>query len=174
MKILRDYLRLSLFCFCLLLGIQIPAFVDQYGKRVDAHLIEARQALAGFQVTADKYFAGSLARLLSHYKSSNDVVFQHDATNIAFIIDRVSLLEAEQVAMQKMAVWQTWHVLTASDKQVRQETQDNFSYVIPLNPQALVWGLSAAVLLAIVCDTLLACLGLLFFRRSRANPPASP
>ena len=40
-KLSTDYLRIILFCGGLLMGIQIPAVVDQYAKRIDAHLIEA-------------------------------------------------------------------------------------------------------------------------------------
>ena len=35
-KLCADYLRIILFCGGLLIGIQIPAVVDQYAKRIDA------------------------------------------------------------------------------------------------------------------------------------------
>ena len=62
---LRAYLRLVLFALGLLIGVQAPGFVDQYSKRVSAHYIEAKKNFAGFQHTADAYFGGSMAALVS-------------------------------------------------------------------------------------------------------------
>lgn len=92
-KLCADYLRIILFCGGLLTGIQIPALVDQYAKRIDALLIEAQDVFAGFQETADCYFEGNIQDLFSHYKSSNDAVFKNDASNILFISNRVSYLK---------------------------------------------------------------------------------
>lgn len=39
----RSYLRLLLFTLGLLLGVQVPGFIDDYAKRVDAHRLEAAQ-----------------------------------------------------------------------------------------------------------------------------------
>ena len=71
-KFCIDYLRLILFCSGLLIGIQVPAVVDQYEKRIDAHLTEALQVLAGFKQTADRYFNGSVEELVKHYENSDD------------------------------------------------------------------------------------------------------
>jgi len=84
-RLCTDYLRIILFCSGLLIGIQIPAVVDQYAKRIDAHLTEVLDIFAGFQQTADRYFEGNIQDLISHYKSSDDAVFKNDATNILFI-----------------------------------------------------------------------------------------
>lgn len=40
---LRSYLRLVLFTAGLLIGVQIPGFISDYSKRVEAHLIEAQK-----------------------------------------------------------------------------------------------------------------------------------
>ena len=42
---LLSYLRLVLFAIGLLVGVQVPGFINDYAKRVEAHLIEARQQL---------------------------------------------------------------------------------------------------------------------------------
>jgi len=75
MTIVRDYLRLILFAAGLLTGVQVPAFVDQYQKRLDAHMLEAKQSLSGFQQTADRYFAGDVQPLITHYRNNQDKVF---------------------------------------------------------------------------------------------------
>lgn len=48
----RSYLRLLLFTFGLLAGIQVPGLVKDYSQRVEAHLFESREALDGFRQTA--------------------------------------------------------------------------------------------------------------------------
>jgi hypothetical protein len=46
---LLSYLRLVLFAAGLLIGVQVPGFINDYAKRVEAHLIEAQTGLRGFQ-----------------------------------------------------------------------------------------------------------------------------
>ena len=46
---LLSYLRLVLFAAGLLIGVQVPGFISDYAKRVEAHLIEAQTGLSGFQ-----------------------------------------------------------------------------------------------------------------------------
>ncbi len=72
----RSYLRLVLFTLGLLLGVQVPGFIDDYAKRVDAHRLEAAQNIQGFQQTAGQFFNGSLEELVRHYRSNSDPVFQ--------------------------------------------------------------------------------------------------
>ena len=45
---LLSYLRLVLFAAGLLIGVQVPGFINDYAKRVEAHLIEAQAGLSGF------------------------------------------------------------------------------------------------------------------------------
>ncbi len=123
-KLCADYLRIILFCGGLLIGIQIPAVVDQYAKRIDAHLTEALDVFAGFQQTADRYFEGNIQDLISHYESSDDPVFKNDATNILFISNRVTHLKSEQIALKQSALMRTAHVLFFPDHKIFQHTLD--------------------------------------------------
>jgi hypothetical protein len=56
---LLSYLRLLLFTFGLLAGVQVPGFIKDYSQRVEAHLIES-QALDGFR-QPPSVFQGRLA-----------------------------------------------------------------------------------------------------------------
>lgn len=154
-KLCNEYLRLVLFCSGLLIGIQIPAVVDQYAKRVDAHLTEALVILAGFQQTADRYFNGSIQDLVNHYKNSDDVVIKSDAQNIQFIADRVSLLKSEAQALQQPAPFRVMHVLITPDRKIIQETMQQYSYMILISPEALLWGLLSGFLAAALLEGLL-------------------
>lgn len=145
-------MRLGIFAVGLLVGVQVPGFVDQYEKRVSARLDEAKQNLAGFQFTADRYFSGNIQSLISYYKASDDVVFQQDAISIQSIYARVSLLEKETHLLSGNQVSQAWHVLAKSNSQLMEETIGSYSYSVLLNPFALVWGICGALILALLLD----------------------
>ena len=151
-KLFIDYFRLILFCSGLLIGIQVPAVVDQYEKRIDAHLSEALQILAGFQQTADRYFDGSVQNLVKHYENSDDPVFNNDARNIRFISERVATLQAEAETLQQHALWRVLHVVTSPDKQIIQQTMQQYSYMILIDPQALIWGVICGFLIATLLE----------------------
>jgi hypothetical protein len=141
--------------------------VDQYAKRIDAHLTEVLDIFAGFQQTADRYFEGNIQDLISHYKSSDDAVFKNDATNILFISNRVTHLKLEQIALEQSALMRTVHVLFSADSKVFQQTLEQYSYMILINPQALIWGLSSGFLMASFFDLLFYAVGYSF--RYRKN-----
>lgn len=172
MRIIKDYLRLIVFTFGLLVGVQIPAVVDQYAKRVDAKLIESSQNLAGFQQTANRYFAGDINKLLAHYMASDDDVFKQDASNIQFIVKRVTLLKKEIDILQQGALAGTFHVVFQHDNSIMHETLEQYTYMLILQPKALLWGISIAVSLSILIDGLLTSLigcGRLITRSKKIN-----
>ena len=151
-RLFRDYLRLAIFAAGLLVGVQVPGFVDQYEKRVSARLDEAMQNMAGFQFTADRYFSGSIERLIAHYKASNDVVFRQDAESIQSIYARVNLLQKEAQMLSGNQLSQAWHVLVKSNSQLLDETIESYSYSVLLNPFALIWGVCCALIVALFLD----------------------
>jgi len=155
----RSYLRLLLFTFGLLAGIQVPGLVNDYTQRVEAHLFESRQALDGFKQTAERFFNGDLQALLRHYRSSDDPVFNSDANSIESLMIRNELLENEWQALQGSWVSRTWHVLVQPDPQMREETLKGYSYQILLVPEAIGWGIGAGFVLAFVVESLLLGLG---------------
>lgn len=151
---IRDYLRLILFTFSLLLGIQVPAFIEQYQLRVDAHLVEARLNLAGFQLTADRYFNGNIERLIAHYKASEDQVFRSDAQSIEQINLRVKTLEVQWQNLQKGAILRAYYVLTQQGSELMNETFAQYNYTVPLNLAALLWGVSLAFISTYISELL--------------------
>lgn len=168
LHVVAQYLRLILFSVGLLIGMQLPAVVDQYSKRVHAHFVEAEQNLAGFQQTADAYFSGSIESLVSHYQSSDDKVFQKDAANIQFIFERVQVLNNEMKLLEQSALFRTFHVVFGYDKKLMNETMQHYSYALLLNPQALLWGIAIAFCLAFFAELLLRLLLQVIIRRRRS------
>ena len=66
----RSYLRLLVFAFGLLVGVQVPGLVDDYGKRVAAQRAESEESLLGFRETAARFFNADLNALGAHYRAS--------------------------------------------------------------------------------------------------------
>jgi len=93
--ILRGYIRLLTFACGLLVGIQVPSYLDQYQKRVDAHFLEVSSNISGFQATADLLFDGDMELLIAYYENSNDRVFEEDSNSIRNIYDRYNLILSE-------------------------------------------------------------------------------
>ena len=152
---LRAYLRLVLFALGLLAGIQAPGFVDQYSKRVSAHYIEATKSFAGFQRTANLYFGGSVEALIAHHESSPDAVFKDEAKSVAAIYVRLKELTLELNAMSRSLISRIFHVAFKPDKEILDETITAYSYTVPLNQEAILCGLIAALLLALLVESLL-------------------
>lgn len=169
---LRSYLRLILFTCGLLLGVQVPGLINDYSQRVQAHLLESKEGLKGFQQTAQRFFNGDLDALVRHYRASDDPVFNSDANSIESLLSRNRMLEAEWQALQGGVLSRTLHVLTGPDPAIRQETLDGYSYQILLTPEAATWGLSCAVLFALLVESLFLLIGWVIMggRRKAVQP----
>ncbi|WPC03724.1 DUF2937 family protein [Pseudomonas benzenivorans] len=145
---LRSYLRLALFALGLLVGVQVPGFIDDYGKRVEAHRLESEQGLKGFRETARRFFKDDLQALVAHYRVSDDPVMRSDARSVGDLVERARFLEREQRAMRGAWYAQVWHLATAADGELLEETYQAYRYQVLLAPQAIAWGIACALLLA--------------------------
>jgi len=143
---------LVLFAAGLLLGIQVPSFMDQYQQRIDAHFREVSINITGFQDTADRLFSGDLESLIAYYRKSNDEVFQRDAASIQLIVDRYNQITTEQTALQGNMAASAWHIAFVSDRKFFNEAMEQYSYTVPLNSIAIQWGLALAVLSILAVD----------------------
>ncbi|WP_375738908.1 DUF2937 family protein [Pseudomonas boanensis] len=155
----RSYLRLILFTFGLLVGVQVPGFIDDYAKRVEAHRLEAEQGLKGFRATAKRFFKGDLDALVAHYRVSDDPVMRSDAQSVSSLVSRAQLLEREWRAMQGPWYLRAWHVVLGADPELRKETLAAYNYQVLLAPEAIAWGLGAGLLLAWLVESQFVLLG---------------
>ncbi|NBB58649.1 DUF2937 family protein [Pseudomonas sp. ODNR1LW] len=145
---LLSYLRLVLFAAGLLIGVQVPGFINDYAKRVEAHLIEAQAGLSGFQNTANQFFKGDMQALVAHYRASEDPIFRSDADSLGNLLTRQVALDKQFQAMQGPWYIRFLQVVLAADADIRKETWNGYSYQILLTPEAMVWGMSGALLLS--------------------------
>jgi hypothetical protein len=145
---LLSYLRLVLFAAGLLIGVQVPGFINDYAKRVEAHLIEAQTGLSGFQGTANQFFKGDMHALVNHYRASEDPIFRSDADSLSAMLTRQLALDKQFQAMQGPWYIRVLQVALAADPDIRKETWNGYSYQILLTPEAMIWGMSGALLLS--------------------------
>lgn len=154
-SLIRGSARLLIFAAGLLLGIQLPAFVEQYSQRVDAHYLEVRANISGFQATADLLFAGDLDALVTYYRNSGDNVFSRDADSVALIVSRFRRLQAEQQSLAGDSLSRVLHVIFAADPEFIDETIGQYSYTVPLNGLAILWGAVVALGFTLLLDLLM-------------------
>jgi len=152
---LLSYLRLVLFAVGLLVGVQVPGFISDYAKRVEAHLIEAQTGLRGFDATAQQFFNGDLQALVAHYRASDDPVFRSDADSLSTLLNRQLALDKQFQAMQGPWYIRFLQVVLAADPDIRKETWNGYSYQILLTPEAMIWGMSGALLLSFGIECLI-------------------
>jgi hypothetical protein len=164
-----NYLRLIVFSLGLLVGVQVPGFVDQYAKRVSAHHSEVAKNVAGFQETADRYFSGSLEALIAHHVASADRAFRDEAGSIRQMYDRLTALTAELAALRGPLIKQIVHVAFHPNREILDETRSEYTYTVTLRPAAVVSGLTTGAVLAVVVEALF--LGLVHLLRPRRGPP---
>ncbi|WP_322846250.1 DUF2937 family protein [Pseudomonas sp. B33.4] len=151
---LLSYVRLVLFAAGLLIGVQVPGFINDYAKRVEAHLIEAQTGLRGFQGTAEQFFKGDMQALVAHYRASEDPVFRSDADSLSTLLSRQIALDKQFQAMQGPWYIRFLQVVLAADPDIRKETWNGYSYQILLTPEAMIWGMSGALLLSLGIECL--------------------
>lgn len=168
---LRGYLRLVVFTVGLLIGVQVPGFIDQYAKRVSAHYIEAEHNFAGFQQAANQYFNGDVEALVAHHLASPDAVFKGEAKTIGDLFARIRALAAELDALKGPSVSRLIHIVVNPNRDILQETVAAYSYTVPLSPDAILYGVSAGLVLSLGIELVLAgLLALIWRRRWRAIP----
>ena len=154
--ILYRYLMILVACISLLIGLQIPNFVDQYQKRVDAHLREVTVNLLPFQEIANKYFNGDIGKLIELHRNSEVKPFQEEGLAIEKMVARKLRFEADMAALQASLPVKALNILLHGDKEILDEAMGQYSYSVPLNQDALVFGVCVALAILLLLELLLA------------------
>lgn len=158
MSVIYRYLMIIVACVSLLIGLQVPSFVDQYHKRVDAHLREVIVNLQPFVEIATKYFDGDMEKLLALHRNSEAQPFKEEGKAIEQMLQRKAHFEAELTALNTDLAHRALHVLMHSDQQLREEALAQYSYTVPLDIPALAFGAGTAIAVLLIVELLLALL----------------
>lgn len=169
MSFLYRYLLIFLACLGLLLGIQVPSYVDQYGKRLDAHLVEVKTDLKGYQDIADRDFGGSMEALIRRHRESHDMIFRDEAEPIEKMYLRLLHFQDQSQGLDTRLPGQVWYLLRYGDHDLLRETWAHYSYTIPLDSLAIYSGFAAAAIVVLVLEILAALALLLTGGRRRGG-----
>lgn len=161
MDFIYRYLMIVVACIALLLGMQVPSFIDQYQKRVDAHLREVTLNLQPFQDIAKQYFSGDFDKLIALHRNSTEKPFQDEGVAIEKMVQRKLRFEADVAALQTSLPMQALRVLLHGDREMIDEVLGQFSYTVPLNQDALLFGAGVSVAILLMVELLLALVRLL-------------
>ena len=152
MRKILDYLRLILFTCGVLLGVQIPGFIDQYGKSLEAHLLESSLSLEEFQRDAQRYFDGNLEQLIAHYQSNPDPVIKDGGGSIAAIYNRNLRLKQAWESFTTSTYNAYTQVILKPLPEIKNEVWRNYTYNIVLKPSAIISGLTCGFTLALLIE----------------------
>lgn len=152
MRKILDYLRLLLFTSGVLMGVQIPGFIDQYGKSLEAHLLESSINLNDFQEDAERYFDGGLDKLIAHYQNSKDPVIKDGGDSIAAIYDRNQTLTQAWKSFTASTYSAYTHVILKPLPAIKNEVWRNYTYSIILSPSAIISGLTCGFTLSLLIE----------------------
>ena len=177
MSILYRYLIVIVACISLLLGLQIPNFVDQYQKRLDAHLREVTVNLQPFQEIADKYFGGDLAMLIEMNLKSGAKPLQEEGLAIEKMAKRKLRFATEMSALQTSLPKKALHILFHGDQEIVDEALAQYSYAVPINQDALMFGSAVAITTLVLAEILFALVRLIGAKtlpKFRKKTPSTP
>ncbi|NOY67496.1 MAG: DUF2937 family protein [Gammaproteobacteria bacterium] len=172
MSRIHHYLSMLIFTAAVMLGVQIPNFVDQYSKRVDAHAKEVNISFNKYVEISRKFGTGSIEALIKKHENSSDLTFQAEAEPIRQTYVRKKRFDAELIALKGSFWSQAFHVLIDSDHEILKDTWGNYSANVPLNSQAVVSGLSFGLLASLLLELFWSLFWKLF-KRERTVKPAT-
>ncbi len=156
MDFLYRYLLIVIACVALLAGIQLPNLVDQYQKRIDAHLREVTANLKPYQEIANKFTGGSLDQLIELHRRSSEKAFQDEGVAIAEMIKRKLRFESDLAMLQASLPVQVVRILMKGDRELIDETLAQYTYSVPLTQDALLAGAATAAIILVLTELLLA------------------
>jgi competence protein ComGC len=168
-SILYRYLMIVVACISLLIGLQVPNFVDQYEKRIDAHLREVSVNLQPFQEIASKYFGGDMHKLIELHRNSEVKAFQDEGAAIEKMVQRKLRFEADLAALKASLPMKALQVLLHGDREMIDEALGQYSYAVPLDQDALVFGACSALAMLLFVELLLT---LVRYAGARLFPPS--
>lgn len=146
MQILISYFRLSVFLIWVLIGIQLPAFVDHYEHTLLAHWSESQRSLMPFQQDADRHFSGDLAALIAHYQNNPDTIIQDGGVSLNKLYQRYQILSQHKTHFQQSAWSRYQYTLLTPLADIQRTAFQQYSYVVQLKLNTIGIGVSIALL----------------------------
>ena len=153
-QFLQRYCLKLVFALSLLIGLQLPHFLQQYEHRLDAHYLEAQSQLQQYQHLANLYFLGDINALITKHKQSDDLVFNKEAVLIQNSVDRVELLSAKKRALSGGLVSRLFFLIGEFKQPLFIETKENYKAEIVLSRDDIAVGLAFALMSSLLLECL--------------------
>jgi len=173
--LLQRYCLKLVFALTLLLGLQIPNFLQQYEIRLDGHYIEAKSHLLDYQMIADRHFAGDLQALIKKHQNSDEESFQDQAVVIKNMLNRFNDLQAQKDRLNAPLVERLLFLVGQLNNPLFSETQNSYNAEIVLNKNAISVGLVFALISSLLLELLFfmsaLCARKVFFSHYKIAPP---
>jgi len=154
-SLVQRYSLKLIFALTLLLGLQLPHFLAQYETRVDAHYLESKAQLSHYQKLADLLFSGDLNALVTQHKNSEIPLFKAEAKVLTTLINRTAFLEKQKAGLQGPIYQRFYFLIKQIDQPLFIETQNSYQANIVINKQAIIVGLSTALVMTFLLEMLL-------------------
>lgn len=156
------------FAVVLLVGIQVPNFVTQYQKILGAHYQEAAQQLNKYQQVANQFYAGNIDKLLAAHQNNAIPAIRGETKIIAELIQRSDYLQQQLKALRDQPLLsQLQYLLQNVDTDFAKEVLTNYVITLPLNSEAIIFGLSLALVCSITVTALLAGISTIFYPKKK-------
>ncbi len=152
MSKIHHYVSMLIFTAALMLGVQLPNFVDQYVKRMEAHLKEAQIQYDEYMKIARGFPGGTIEALIKKHEQSEDPTFRASAEPLRKTVQRKNFYSSEINALSGSFWSQTWHILIAPDKNIAKDTYNSYTANLPLNTDAAICGLSFGLLASLILE----------------------
>lgn len=162
-----SYFKIFIFALLLLAAVQVPGFVDMYGKNLAARIDENNLNLSHFQQDADQYFGGDFIKLIARYRQNPDPIIQKGGANLAVILDRQLQLKTAYAAMHKSQFSAYKHVLLQPIKSIRSKVWQSYDFAVTFNKNTLIVGFSLAVASMLILEILFLILRLIFASKNK-------
>lgn len=156
--VIKRYSLQLVFTVSLLLGLQLPNFLQQYELRLQGHFSEAKLQLSEFQSLADTYFSGDLQMLIAKHKKSQVALFRDEANLIEQSYLRVQTLQQKVNYIDKPMWYRLGRLTQEMNQPLFQATWKTYQANIVLNESAITVGVSIAVLLMLLLELLFYCI----------------
>ncbi|WP_372881571.1 DUF2937 family protein [Psychromonas sp.] len=152
LALLQRYSLKLVFALTLLLGLQIPNFLQQYEIRLDSHYIEAKNQLNAYQRLADRYFSGNLQALISTHKNDPKKLFQDEALVVEDLVNRVHYLQTQKDSLNVTLTKRLLFLAGQVNSPLFHETRVNYQAEIILNKNAISVGLVCALISSLLLE----------------------
>lgn len=159
---LHHYISMIVFTLGFVVGIQVPNFIDQYAKRVDAHFQEASSHLQGYQKIADLNHGGDISRLIEKHANSTDATFRDETGVIQNLLANQQRFQREKIAMSQGWWHRIVHLALEGDRQILGQTYQQYAPGVPLTLEAVAAGFGVALLFCVGLELLAGLLSWIF------------